>query len=54
MEEAAMSRRTKDGPQRPPKPLPEEFARNAIAHDEADPTPGDLVRILEAAARDNA
>ena len=40
-----MPRRTKDGPQRPPKPLPEELARTAIAHEEAAPGPGDRVRM---------
>jgi hypothetical protein len=32
-----MPRRTKDGPQRPPKPLPEELARDAVAHEEEAP-----------------
>jgi hypothetical protein len=44
-EEVLMPRRTKDGPQRPPKPLPEELARTAIAHEEAASGPGDKVRM---------
>jgi hypothetical protein len=40
-----MPRRTKDGPQRPPMPLPEELARTAIAHEQAASGPGDKVRM---------
>jgi hypothetical protein len=40
-----MPRRTKDGPQRPPMPVPEDLARDAIAREEAAPGPGDRVRM---------
>jgi hypothetical protein len=41
-----MGRRTPEGQKKGPrKPLPEELARDAIAHEEAAPGPGDRVRM---------